>query len=128
MRTTATRTPPMATTANQLWAIIPGMSPGFVGGITTAVAESPTHSLSESLSKSHSDLTGWRKTKLRIVTAVFEQFTERAIKFIIFSKKEARALGRNMVFTQHLLLSLIAKEELHHMGVAEEDPAFAARR
>ncbi|KAM1093609.1 hypothetical protein ACFX13_008836 [Malus domestica] len=85
----------MATTANQLWGIIPGMSPGFVRGITTAIAESPIHSLSES----HNDLTGRRKTKLRIVTAVFEQFTERAINFIIFSEREARALDRNMVFT-----------------------------
>ncbi|KAM2881186.1 hypothetical protein COP2_014295 [Malus domestica] len=27
---------------------------------------------------------------------------------------------RNMVFTQHLLLGLIAEEKQHHMGVAEE--------
>lgn len=57
--------------------------------------------------------TARRKIKLRIVAAVFERFTERAIKAVIFSQREARALGRNMVFTQHLLLGLIAEEEQH---------------
>ncbi|XP_004309492.1 PREDICTED: chaperone protein ClpD, chloroplastic [Fragaria vesca subsp. vesca] len=55
-----------------------------------------------------------RKTsKLRVVSAVFERFTERAIKAVIFSQREAKALGRDMVFTQHLLLGLIAEEEQH---------------
>ncbi|KAM1323971.1 hypothetical protein PS2_044790 [Malus domestica] len=61
----------------------------------------------------HTGPTGRRKTKLRIVAAVFERFTERAIKSVIFSQREARALGRNMVFTQHLLLGLIVEEEQH---------------
>lgn len=57
--------------------------------------------------------TARRRSKLRIVSEVFERFTERAIKAVIFSQREARALGRNMVFTQHLLLGLIAEEEQH---------------
>lgn len=54
-----------------------------------------------------------KNSKLRIVSAVFERFTERAIKAVIFSQREAKALGRDMVFTQHLLLGLIAEEEQH---------------
>ncbi|KAK1259943.1 hypothetical protein QJS04_geneDACA021497 [Acorus gramineus] len=44
------------------------------------------------------------------VSAVFERFTERAIKAVVFSQKEAKALGKDMVFTQHLLLGLIAED------------------
>nr|CAD1820285.1 unnamed protein product [Ananas comosus var. bracteatus] len=44
------------------------------------------------------------------VYAVFERFTERAIKAVVFSQREARALGREMVFTQHLLLGLVAED------------------
>ncbi|GAV73406.1 LOW QUALITY PROTEIN: AAA domain-containing protein/Clp_N domain-containing protein/AAA_2 domain-containing protein/Frigida domain-containing protein/ClpB_D2-small domain-containing protein [Cephalotus follicularis] len=52
-----------------------------------------------------------RKTKRVIpISAVFDHFTERAIKSIIFSQREAKALGRDMVFTQHLLLGLIVED------------------
>ncbi|ERN06429.1 chaperone protein ClpD, chloroplastic isoform X1 [Amborella trichopoda] len=44
------------------------------------------------------------------VSAVFERFTERAIKAVMFSQKEAKSLGKDMVFTQHLLLGLIAED------------------
>uniref|UniRef100_A0A1D1YXZ2 Chaperone protein ClpD2, chloroplastic n=1 Tax=Anthurium amnicola TaxID=1678845 RepID=A0A1D1YXZ2_9ARAE len=44
------------------------------------------------------------------ISAVFERFTERAIKAVIFAQKEARGLGGDMVFTQHLLLGLIAED------------------
>ena len=40
-----------------------------------------------------------KNSKLRIVSAVFERFTERAIKAVIFSQREAKALGRDMVFS-----------------------------
>ncbi|XP_047316906.1 chaperone protein ClpD, chloroplastic isoform X2 [Impatiens glandulifera] len=50
-----------------------------------------------------------RKRRSLIVSAVFERFTERAIKAVMFSQKEARVLGKDMVFTQHLLLGLIAE-------------------
>ncbi|KAK4784292.1 hypothetical protein SAY86_018660 [Trapa natans] len=46
------------------------------------------------------------------VKAAFERFTERAIRAIIFSQREARALGKDMVFTQHLLLGLVAEAQL----------------
>lgn len=45
------------------------------------------------------------------VHALFERFTERAIKAIVFSQREAKALGSEMVYTQHLLLGLIAEED-----------------
>ncbi|XP_072979973.1 chaperone protein ClpD2, chloroplastic [Typha angustifolia] len=44
------------------------------------------------------------------ISAVFERFTERAIKAVVFSQREARALGQEMVFTQHLLLGLVAED------------------
>lgn len=45
------------------------------------------------------------------VSAVFERFTERAIKAIMFSQREAKAHGSDLVYTQHLLLGLIAEED-----------------
>ncbi|XP_065872054.1 chaperone protein ClpD, chloroplastic isoform X2 [Euphorbia lathyris] len=51
-----------------------------------------------------------RKRKILPISAVFERFTERAIKVVIFSQREARALGKDMVFTQHLLLGLIGED------------------
>ncbi|KAF6163771.1 hypothetical protein GIB67_012130 [Kingdonia uniflora] len=44
------------------------------------------------------------------ITAIFERFTERAIKAVIFSQREAKSLSKEMVFTQHLLLGLIAED------------------
>lgn len=52
-----------------------------------------------------------RKKRVLVVSAVFEKFTERAIKAILFSQREAQALGKEVVFTQHLLLGLIAEED-----------------
>ncbi|CAN1241996.1 Chaperone protein ClpD2, chloroplastic [Linum perenne] len=43
-------------------------------------------------------------------SAVFERFTERAIKTVIFSQREARSLGKDTVSPQHLLLGLIAED------------------
>ena len=50
------------------------------------------------------------RTRRKPVSAVFERFTERAIKAVIFSQREAKALGSEMVFTQHLLLGLIIED------------------
>ncbi|KAL6957451.1 hypothetical protein U1Q18_046448 [Sarracenia purpurea var. burkii] len=50
-----------------------------------------------------------RKRYSPVISAVFERFTERAIKAVVFSQREAKALGKNMVFPQHLLLGLIAE-------------------
>ncbi|XP_076893620.1 chaperone protein ClpD, chloroplastic-like [Bidens hawaiensis] len=53
---------------------------------------------------------GKRRGSLVIVAGVFERFTERAIKAVMFSQREAKALGKDTVFTQHLLLGLIAED------------------
>ncbi|URE44964.1 hypothetical protein MUK42_14952 [Musa troglodytarum] len=51
-----------------------------------------------------------RRPPKKAISAVFERFTERAIKAVIFSQREARALGQEMVFNQHLLLGLVAED------------------
>ncbi|KAJ0988690.1 hypothetical protein J5N97_007046 [Dioscorea zingiberensis] len=51
-----------------------------------------------------------RRPRRPTISAVFERFTERAIKTVIFSQREARTLGREMVFTQHLLLGLVTED------------------
>ncbi|KAK7282161.1 hypothetical protein RIF29_10746 [Crotalaria pallida] len=55
--------------------------------------------------------TSFRKRRVLTVSAVFERFTERAIKAIMFSQREAKALGSDLVYTQHLLLGLVAEED-----------------
>ncbi|KAK4436728.1 Chaperone protein ClpD, chloroplastic [Sesamum alatum] len=45
-----------------------------------------------------------------VVSGIFERFTERAIKAVMFSQREAKVLGKDMVFTQHLLLGLVAED------------------
>eukprot|EP00262_Sarcandra_glabra_P006825 TRINITY_DN1937_c0_g1_i1.p1 TRINITY_DN1937_c0_g1~~TRINITY_DN1937_c0_g1_i1.p1 ORF type:complete len:935 (+),score=186.36 TRINITY_DN1937_c0_g1_i1:195-2999(+) len=44
------------------------------------------------------------------ISAIFERFTERAIKAVMFSQREAKRLGDDMVLTQHLLLGLVAED------------------
>ncbi|XAR50422.1 hypothetical protein NMG60_11004745 [Bertholletia excelsa] len=51
----------------------------------------------------------YRKRPLPKISAEFEQFTERAVKAVMYSQREDKALGRSMVFNQHLLLGLIAE-------------------
>jgi len=45
-----------------------------------------------------------------MVRAVFERFTERAIKAVMLAQQEAKALGSAEVGTEHLLLGLIVEE------------------
>ncbi|KAK8939609.1 hypothetical protein KSP40_PGU006334 [Platanthera guangdongensis] len=51
-----------------------------------------------------------RRRSKQPISAVFERFTERAIKAVVFSQREARALEKEMVFPQHLLLGLILED------------------
>jgi ATP-dependent Clp protease ATP-binding subunit ClpC len=45
----------------------------------------------------------------RVVTtkAMFERFTEKAIKVVMLAQEEARRLGHNFVGTEQILLGLI---------------------
>ncbi|XP_042033171.1 chaperone protein ClpD, chloroplastic-like [Salvia splendens] len=54
-----------------------------------------------------------KKTRRRsffVVSGIFEKFTERSIKAVMFSQREAKAMGKDMVYTQHLLLGLVAED------------------
>ena len=58
-----------------------------------------------------------------VTTAMFERFTEKAIKVIMLAQEEARRLGHNFVGTEQILLGLIgegtgiAAKVLKSMGV-----------
>ncbi|PHT29298.1 Chaperone protein ClpD, chloroplastic [Capsicum baccatum] len=87
--------------------------PSSTSHITTTCSTSSSTSTLFGISLSHSPCSSIpRKIKrsLYIVSGVFERFTERSIKAVMFSQKEAKALGKDMVFTQHLLLGLIAED------------------
>ncbi|KAL3835436.1 hypothetical protein ACJIZ3_010172 [Penstemon smallii] len=50
------------------------------------------------------------KPSFFVICGVFERFTERAIKAVMFSQREAKGLGKDTVSTQHLLLGLVAED------------------
>jgi len=58
-----------------------------------------------------------------VTKAMFERFTEKAIKVVLLAQEEARGLGHNFVGTEQILLGLIGEEEstsakvLKSMGV-----------
>ena len=73
----------------------------------------------------HQVLIDWRH--LHIGLAMFERFTEKAIKVIMLAQEEARRLGHNFVGTEQILLGLIgegtgvAAKVLKSMGVNLKD-------
>uniref|UniRef100_A0ACD5UR50 Uncharacterized protein n=1 Tax=Avena sativa TaxID=4498 RepID=A0ACD5UR50_AVESA len=62
-----------------------------------------------------------------VVRAMFERFTEKAIKVIMLAQEEARRLGHNFVGTEQILLGLIgegtgiAAKVLKSMGISLKD-------
>lgn len=54
--------------------------------------------------------TSSRHASRGVVSAVFERFTERAIKSVMLAQREAKSLGKREVGTEQLLLGLIAEE------------------
>nr|CAB3486957.1 unnamed protein product [Digitaria exilis] len=52
----------------------------------------------------------WRRRGAGVVRAVFERFTERAVKAVVFSQREARGMGDEAVAPHHLLLGLVAED------------------
>jgi ATP-dependent Clp protease ATP-binding subunit ClpC len=67
------------------------------------------------------------KAKRFIPRAMFERFTEKAIKVIMLAQEEARRLGHNFVGTEQILLGLIgegtgiAAKVLKSMGINLKD-------
>jgi ATP-dependent Clp protease ATP-binding subunit ClpC len=51
-----------------------------------------------------------RRARRGVIRAVFERFTERAVKAVVLSQREARGLGEPAVAPRHLLLGLIAED------------------
>ena len=73
-------------------------------------------------------LSGRKGTASRgVVRAMFERFTEKAIKVIMLAQEEARRLGHNFVGTEQILLGLIgegtgiAAKVLKSMGINLKD-------
>jgi len=61
---------------------------------------------------------------------VFERFTERARRVVVFAQEEARSLNQNYIGTEHLLLGLIREKEgiaakaLENLDINLEDVRF----
>ncbi|KAJ1270834.1 hypothetical protein BS78_06G081600 [Paspalum vaginatum] len=51
-----------------------------------------------------------RRRGAGVVRAVFERFTERAVKAVVFSQREARGMGDEAVAPHHLLLGLVTED------------------
>lgn len=51
-----------------------------------------------------------RRPRRGVVRAVFERFTERAVKAVVLSQREARGLGEPAVAPRHLFLGLVAED------------------
>ena len=68
-----------------------------------------------------------QKAKRFVPRAMFERFTEKAIKVIMLAQEEARRLGHNFVGTEQILLGLIgegtgiAAKVLKSMGINLKD-------
>eukprot|EP00879_Flechtneria_rotunda_P032621 GHRR01035867.1.p1 GENE.GHRR01035867.1~~GHRR01035867.1.p1 ORF type:complete len:179 (-),score=40.92 GHRR01035867.1:74-610(-) len=71
--------------------------------------------------------TAGRGKRMLVVKAMFERFTEKAIKVVMLAQEEARRLGHNFVGTEQILLGLIgestgiAAKVLKSMGVNLKD-------
>jgi len=69
-------------------------------------------------------LAGGRVGKKFVVKAMFERFTEKAIKVVMLAQEEARRLGHNFVGTEQIMLGLIgegtgiAAKVLKSMGIS----------
>jgi ATP-dependent Clp protease ATP-binding subunit ClpC len=53
---------------------------------------------------------GQQRRGTTVVRAVFERFTERAVKAVVHSQREARGMGDEAVAPHHLLLGLVAED------------------
>eukprot|EP00741_Cyanophora_paradoxa_P011666 tig00020563_g11271.t1 len=65
--------------------------------------------LRESLSRAVTAGAAHGDAQVFVVRAMFEKFTEKAIKVVMLSQEEARRLGHNFVGTEEILLGLIGE-------------------
>ncbi|CAK8578674.1 unnamed protein product [Lathyrus sativus] len=69
-----------------------------------------------------------------VTKAMFERYTEKAIKVILLSQEEAKRLGHNFVGTEQILLGLIgestsiAAKVLKSMGISLKDARFEVEK
>jgi ATP-dependent Clp protease ATP-binding subunit ClpC len=73
-----------------------------VGGARVSVKRSSLRAAARSAGRSN------KGTKL-VTKAMFERFTEKAIKVVMLAQEEARRLGHNFVGTEQILLGLIGE-------------------
>jgi ATP-dependent Clp protease ATP-binding subunit ClpC len=97
-------------------------------GLRSVHSFSITPTVSNSRSAVASYRSSRRTRRSRFVTrAMFERFTEKAIKVIMLAQEEARRLGHNFVGTEQILLGLIgegtgiAAKVLKSMGINLKD-------
>ena len=83
-----------------------GISAGAGGGWTPA----PARPLRASAAMLATTAVPRRRRGPGVVRAVFERFTERAVKAVVFSQREARGMGDETVAPHHLLLGLVAED------------------
>ncbi|KAK1682880.1 hypothetical protein QYE76_043728 [Lolium multiflorum] len=83
----------------------PSASPS-AGGRAVALA----HPLRASPAPLSTTTTPPRRGRGAVVRAVFERFTERAVKAVVHSQREARGMGDEAVAPHHLLLGLVAED------------------
>src|SRR5699024_7002642 len=66
-------------------------------------------------------------TDIQGVRLMFERFTDRARRVIVFAQEDARMLNHNYIGTEHILLGLkhegegVAAKALESMGISRED-------
>lgn len=76
----------------------------------SAVCGGPFDAFHHAVARSLSCKTSPQGAKRAVVKAVFERFTERAIKAIMIAQREAKGMGRGEVGTEQLFLGLVAEE------------------
>lgn len=97
-------------------------------GLRTSNALDTMVNPSQSLHLKVASCTSGRRKAVRMAPrAMFERFTEKAIKVIMLAQEEARRLGHNFVGTEQILLGLIgegtgiAAKVLKSMGINLKD-------
>ncbi|XP_047071153.1 chaperone protein ClpD2, chloroplastic [Lolium rigidum] len=84
-------------------------SAAAAGGRAVALAR-PLRASPSPLSATTTPARRGQQRRGAVVRAVFERFTERAVKAVVHSQREARGMGDEAVAPHHLLLGLVAED------------------